>query len=169
MVFKYNSTLNCIFRDAIVNPANNDLFHAGGAARAISDAAGQEFEDECKKYIADNMKLPTGSAMKTKAGGSLKCHYVIHAVGPRYNNQKTESFKEDKKLGKSIEASLNIMKDNNLADICIPAISTGIYGFPLSKCVEIFGTTIRGCIDEYPQSFSNKEIIICNLNVREFT
>eukprot|EP00344_Euplotes_crassus_P009361 CAMPEP_0197016904 /NCGR_PEP_ID=MMETSP1380-20130617/79236_1 /TAXON_ID=5936 /ORGANISM="Euplotes crassus, Strain CT5" /LENGTH=194 /DNA_ID=CAMNT_0042443929 /DNA_START=1276 /DNA_END=1856 /DNA_ORIENTATION=- len=66
--------------DAIVNPANEDLNHAGGAAKAIASKAGPEFERECEDYISENYKLKTGSSMVTSAGGELKCDYVIHTV-----------------------------------------------------------------------------------------
>lgn len=57
--------------DAIVNPANSQLKHEGGAARAISDAAGPEFHKECQEYLKKYFELPTGSSMVTSAGGSL--------------------------------------------------------------------------------------------------
>ena len=56
------------------------------------------------------------------------------------------------------------MKKHNLKDISIPAISTGIFNFPLTKCVEIFGKVIREFIDEYPTSTEGKEIIMCNFD-----
>ena len=100
----------------------------------------------------------------TKAGGNLKCEYVIHTVGPIYNNRKTDNYKEHKQLANAIESVLKIMHKDKLKDISIPAISTGIYGFPLTKCVEIFGKVIREFIDEYPQSTEGKEIIMCNFD-----
>ena len=98
----------------------------------------------------------------TKAGGNLKCEYVIHTVGPIYNNRKTDNYQEHKLLANAIESVLKIMHNEHFKDISIPAISTGIYRFPLTKCVEIFGKVIREFIDEYPQSTEGKEIIICN-------
>ena len=70
--------------EAIVNPANEQLEHAGGAAFAIRWAGGDIINDESRSYIKVHCKLPTGCAMVTSAG-NLSCKAVIHAVGPRFN------------------------------------------------------------------------------------
>lgn len=68
--------------DAIVNPANEHLNNAGGAARAIADGAGEEFAKECEQYIEEHKILPTGKVCVTTAG-DLPCRYVFHTPGPK--------------------------------------------------------------------------------------
>jgi len=68
--------------DAIVNPANGDLEHKGGAAKNIQDSAGYELVEECNEYMHKYGKLPTGGAIWTHAG-ELPCKYVFHTVGPK--------------------------------------------------------------------------------------
>ncbi|CAI2383376.1 unnamed protein product [Moneuplotes crassus] len=150
--------------DAIVNPANEELNHAGGAARAIASKAGPEFERECEDYISENYKLKTGSSMVTSAGGELKCDYVIHTVGPIYEKNKKNHAKEFEQLKKCFESILQIMIARDFYDISIPAISTGIFGFPIKKCVEICASTIKNMINEDPDAFKEKEIILCNFD-----
>uniref|UniRef100_A0A7S3K650 Macro domain-containing protein n=1 Tax=Euplotes crassus TaxID=5936 RepID=A0A7S3K650_EUPCR len=150
--------------DAIVNPANEELNHAGGAARAIASKAGPEFEKECEDYISENYKLKTGSSMVTSAGGELKCDYVIHTVGPIYEKNKKSHAKECEQLKKCFESILKIMIARDFYDISIPAISTGIFGFPIKKCVEICAKTIKTTIDNNHKAFKGKEIILCNFD-----
>ncbi|CAI2383494.1 unnamed protein product [Moneuplotes crassus] len=150
--------------DAIVNPANEDLIHAGGAPRAIASKAGPEFERECEDYILENYKLKTGSSMVTSAGGELKCDYVIHTAGPIYEKNRKNHAREFEQLKKCFESILTIMIDRDFYDISIPAISTGLFGFPIKKCVEICAKTIKSKIDNNQGEFEGKEIILCNID-----
>ncbi|CAI2359575.1 unnamed protein product [Moneuplotes crassus] len=150
--------------DAIINPANENLRHEGGAARAIADNAGDEFHQDCDEYLQDNDFLKPGDAMYTRAGGSLKCDYVIHTVGPRLEKNRKAHKAELEQLKSCFKNILRIMKDKNLYDISIPAISTGIFNFPLNKCVQICGQTIKNAISNDPEAFKDKEIIICNFD-----
>jgi len=150
--------------DAIINPANESLRHEGGAARAIADNAGDEFHQDCDEYLQDNDFLKPGDAMYTRAGGSLKCDYVIHTVGPRLEKNRKAHKAELEQLKSCFKNILRIMKDKNLYDISIPAISTGIFNFPLNKCVQICGQTIKDAISNDPEAFKDKEIIICNFD-----
>ena len=134
------------YSEAIVNPANTELNHAGGAARAISDASGPEFEEDCTKYLEENKELPTGKAMLTRAGGALCCDRVIHAVGPIYQN-KADNSKEEELFKACIISILEEAKKNNIRSVSIPAISTGIFHFPLKLAVKLMAKIIRLFID----------------------
>lgn len=134
------------YTEAIVNPANSELKHEGGAARAISDSSGPEFKEDCERYLKENGELPTGKAMKTRAGGKLKCESVIHAVGPRYKNRPDNS-KEEMQLKDAFKSVFEIMKNYNIKSVSIPAISTGIFKYPLKKCCRNMASTIRKFID----------------------
>jgi O-acetyl-ADP-ribose deacetylase (regulator of RNase III) len=115
--------------EAIVNPANNALMHGGGLAAAIVHRGGQIIQQESKKigYV------PTGSAVYTQ-GGHLKAKYVIHAVGPRY---KDGNSGEKEKLESAVLASLYIADKLKLKSIALPAISSGIFGYPVQESSKV--------------------------------
>ena len=135
------------YSEAIVNPANTELNHAGGAARAISDASGPEFEEDCTKYLEKNKELPTGKAMLTRAGGALCCDRVIHAVGPIYRNVADNS-KEEELFKAVILSIMETCQANNILSVSIPAISTGIYRFPLKLAIKLMTKTIKNFIQK---------------------
>lgn len=113
--------------DAIVNATNSYLSHGGGVAAAIVKKGGRIIQDESDKigYI------PVGNAVITTAG-VLPCKAVIHVVGPR--NGET---KENEKLSIAVNNVLKLAQQNGFKSISIPAISTGIFGFPKDKCAKI--------------------------------
>ena len=113
--------------DAIVNAANAHLQMGGGVAGAILKKGGRSIQDECDKVGF----TAVGQAALTK-GGNLKARYVIHAVGPRMGEGD-----EDNKLLKATQNSLKIAQEKKLRSIAFPAISTGIFGYPLDKCAQI--------------------------------
>ncbi|MFZ9024890.1 MAG: macro domain-containing protein [Anaerohalosphaeraceae bacterium] len=113
--------------EAIVNPANEALVLGGGVAGAIRTKGGPAIQAEC------NTISPTcvGAAVKTTAG-NLKAKYVIHAVGPRMGEGK-----EDAKLKSATLNSLVLADRDGIKTLTFPAISTGIFGFPMDRCAEI--------------------------------
>ncbi len=113
--------------DSIVNAANAQLVLGGGVAGAIRRKGGPEIQKECNK-IGGTF---TGGAVIT-TGGNLKAKYVIHAVGPRMGEGS-----EDEKLKNATLNSLKLADEKNLKSIAFPAISTGIFGFPIQRCAEI--------------------------------
>ncbi|KPK42945.1 MAG: hypothetical protein AMJ65_07010 [Phycisphaerae bacterium SG8_4] len=113
--------------DAVVNPANARLILGGGVAGAIRRKGGPSIQAECDKIGGTFV----GGAVITTAG-SLKAKYVIHAVGPRAGEAD-----EDEKLKNATLNSLKVADENNLKSISLPAISTGIFGFPIERCAKI--------------------------------
>ena len=113
--------------DAIVNAANAQLILGGGVAGAIRKKGGPEIQEECDKI---GQTFVGGAVITT--GGNLKAKYVIHAVGPRMGEGN-----EDEKLKNATLNSLKVADENHLKSISFPAISTGIFGFPIEKCAEI--------------------------------
>lgn len=113
--------------DAIVNAANSYLSHGGGVAAAIVKKGGRIIQDESDKIGY----LPVGNAVITTAG-KLACKAIIHVVGPR-NGQA----KENDKLSLALNNALTLAQQNGFKSISIPAISTGIFGFPKDKCAKI--------------------------------
>jgi len=123
--------------DAIVNAANRYLKHGGGVAGAIVRKGGYEIQRESDEYVRRHGPLPVGGVAVTSAG-KLKAKYVIHAVGPVYGDPRG-----DEKLAEAIRNSLSKAEELGLRSIALPAISTGVYGYPLKRCAEIMVDVLK--------------------------
>lgn len=119
--------------EAIVNAANSQLQHGAGVAGAIVRKGGRTIQDE-SNYIGF---VPVGNAAIT-GGGNLKARYVIHAVGPRMGEGA-----EDEKLRNATHNSLLLAEENNIRTLSFPAISTGIFGYPVDRCAKIMLSTLK--------------------------
>jgi len=117
--------------DAVVNAANVALQLGGGVAGAIRRRGGPKIQEECNKIGGTHV----GGAVIT-TGGNLAAKYVIHAVGPRHEEEH-----EDAKLKDATLNSLILADQKNLKSIAFPAISTGIFGFPKDRCATIMLST----------------------------
>lgn len=118
--------------DAIVNAANSQLILGAGVAGAIRAKGGPSIQEECNAIG----HCPVGGAVITN-GGNLKARHVIHAVGPR----KGEGDEEDKLRNATLN-SLKRADENALSSITFPAISTGVFGFPIEDCARIMLNTV---------------------------
>ncbi len=123
--------------EAIVNAANESLRHGGGVAGAISRKGGRVIQKESNEWVKMHGKVQTGSAAITSAG-NLPSKFVIHAVGPVMG-----SGDEDTKLRSATISALNVALDHQIKSIAFPAISTGIYGYPLDRCARIMLSTVK--------------------------
>ena len=119
--------------DAIVNAANAQLILGGGVAGAIRRRGGNQIQEECNKIGGTFV----GGAVITN-GGNLKAKHVIHAVGPRMGEGN-----EDVKLKNATLNSLKLMDQHELNTIAFPAISTGIFGYPIDRCAKIMINTVK--------------------------
>lgn len=128
--------------DAIVNAANSQLQHGGGVAGAIVRKGGQIIQEENNKIGY----TPVGTAVITTAG-KLPAKFVIHAVGPRMGEGD-----EDNKLKSAVLSSLRLASEKGLKSISLPAISSGIFGFPKDRCAEILVKEASNYIKENPKS-----------------
>lgn len=124
--------------DAIVNAANAYLKHGGGVAGAIVRRGGEVIQDESDKIGF----TPVGTAAIT-GGGELKARYVIHAVGPRMGEGD-----EDEKLKGAVASALRLAWGNGLRSVSMPAISSGIFGFPKGRCANILVSVSRTFLRE---------------------
>ena len=117
--------------EAIVNAANERLAHGGGVAGAISRKGGPVIQRESDEWVRTYGRVKTGTAAITR-GGKLKARWVIHAVGPIMG-----SGDEDEKLRQATESALALARQRKIKSITFPAISTGIFGFPVDRCADI--------------------------------
>ncbi|NIM58339.1 MAG: O-acetyl-ADP-ribose deacetylase [Candidatus Aminicenantes bacterium] len=134
--------------EAIVNAANSSLILGGGVAGAIRTYGGPSIQEECNRIGP----IRVGEAALTNAG-DLKAKYVIHAAGP-----VSGEGEEEEKLRNATLNSLKIAKEKKIKDIAFPAISTGIFGFPIERCSQIMLKEAMEFLEnhDYPQ-----EIIFC--------
>jgi O-acetyl-ADP-ribose deacetylase (regulator of RNase III) len=121
--------------DAIVNAANEQLAPGGGVCGAIHRAAGPELARAC----AELGPCPTGDARITP-GFRLPAKFVIHAVGPVWQGG---SAGEPERLAGAYRASLTLARDHSLRSIAFPAISTGIFGYPLERATDVAVGTVE--------------------------
>jgi Predicted phosphatase homologous to the C-terminal domain of histone macroH2A1 len=128
--------------DAIVNAANSSLAPGGGVCGAIHRAAGPELARAC----AELGGCPTGDARITP-GFALKAGHVIHAVGPMWQGGAKG---EPDDLASCYRRSLELADEYGLRSIAFPAISTGIYGYPLDQATEIAVRTVRDTVRTHP-------------------
>ena len=118
--------------DAIVNAANERLAHGGGVAGAIVRKGGAVIQRESNAWVREHGPVPTGEAAIT-SGGSLPARYVIHAVGPVYDG----TARSAQLLARAVRAALTMADEQQLASVALPAISTGIFGYPLREAAEV--------------------------------
>ena len=124
--------------DAIVNAANSHLQHGGGIAGAIVRKGGYIIQEESNKigYV------PTGSAVYTGAG-NLPARYVIHAVGPVWG-----SGNEEKLLRSAVRSALVVAEKLNLKSISVPAISSGIFGYPKKDACRVIFREVKDFLEK---------------------
>jgi O-acetyl-ADP-ribose deacetylase (regulator of RNase III) len=134
--------------DAIVNAANARLIMGGGVAGAIRRKGGPKIQEECNKIGGTYV----GGAVITTAG-NLKAKHVIHAVGPQMGEGN-----EDQKLKNATLNSLKLADEHNLKSISFPAISTGIFGFPIQRCAEIM---LRTAINYLKSQTGLEKVVFC--------
>jgi O-acetyl-ADP-ribose deacetylase (regulator of RNase III) len=136
--------------DTIVNPSNTSLMLGAGVSGAIALKGGPSIQQEMSRIG----HCPVGGAVVT-GGGSLKARYVIHAVGPRMGEGN-----ENEKLRSATVESLKRAEELKVSSIAFPAISTGIYGFPIDRCARIM---LGATLDHFNSgtAVSVKRVVFC--------
>ncbi len=126
--------------DAVVNAANSSLLGGGGVDGAIHRAGGPEILDACRELRNTSLPdgLPTGQAVATTAG-KLPARWVIHTVGPVYSKRQDRS----ELLASAYRESLRVADDLGVASVAFPAISAGVYGWPIDDAARIAVDTVR--------------------------
>jgi O-acetyl-ADP-ribose deacetylase len=127
--------------EAVVNAANSSLLGGGGVDGAIHRAGGPEILEECREIRRTRFPqgLPAGEAVIT-TGGQLPALYVIHTVGPIYGK---EHGKEEALLANCYHNALTLAVEKNLTSVAFPAISIGVYGYPLDQAAAVSSRTIE--------------------------
>ncbi|MCX8522675.1 O-acetyl-ADP-ribose deacetylase [Chryseobacterium formosus] len=139
--------------DAIVNAANSSLLGGGGVDGAIHRAGGKQILDECIEIRNRQGKCKTGEAVVTKAG-NLPAKYVIHTVGPVWNNDEEKS---SELLANCYKNSLKLAESLDVKTIAFPNISTGVYRFPKKLAGEI---AVRE-VQNFKSETIEKVIFVC--------
>jgi len=124
--------------DAIVNAANEELAPGGGVCGAIHRAAGPDLAAACAAVAP----CPTGQARITP-GFRLRARYVIHAVGPVWHGGHSG---EEELLASAYRASLELARGRRLTSVAFPAISTGIFGYPLDRATRVAVGAVRAAL-----------------------
>jgi O-acetyl-ADP-ribose deacetylase (regulator of RNase III) len=123
--------------EAIVNAANSHLRMGGGVAGAIRRKGGPKIQEECDRIGP----IKVGGATLT-TGGRLRSSHVIHAVGPRMGDGD-----EERKLRDATLNALKLAEEHGLKSIAFPAISTGIFGYPMETCAKVMLSAVLGVLE----------------------
>ncbi|XP_075037346.1 protein mono-ADP-ribosyltransferase PARP9 isoform X2 [Mixophyes fleayi] len=130
--------------DVVVNAANDRLDHIGGLALALVTVGGPKIAQESKDYISRYGKLKAGDIAVTSAG-NLPCKKIVHAVGPMWLSDTPATCQSE--LQQVVREVLDyVMKHKDIRSVAIPAVSSGIFGFPLDFCADIIVNIVRSFI-----------------------
>lgn len=144
--------------DAIVNAANSTLLGGGGVDGAIHRTGGRAILDECREIRRTRLPngLPPGQAVSTTAG-ELKAKRVIHTVGPVWHGGGAG---EEGTLASAYRESLKVAREEGLRVVAFPAISTGIFGYPVDKAAAVALKTIADVARQWPEAFDEIRIVL---------
>ncbi|MDY6875357.1 MAG: macro domain-containing protein [Chloroflexota bacterium] len=139
--------------DGIVNAANERLAHGGGVAGVISRKGGPAIQWESNAWVRQHGPVATGSAAIT-SGGNLKARHVIHAVGPVYDGTPRSA----ELLASAVRTALRLADDHGLQSIGLPAISTGIFGYPMEEAAQVM---LQATIEYLQEETGLEQVVFC--------
>lgn len=132
--------------DVIVNAANAQLLHGGGVAGAIVRKGGECIQAESRQWVRENGPIDAANPALTGAG-RLPARAVIHAVGPIWGEGD-----EDHKLFGAVSSALAMANEQQFRSLALPAISTGIFGFPRERAAGIILEAVRAYVTSHPET-----------------
>lgn len=149
MLTVLNADLTTLAVDVIVNAANERMLGGGGVDGAIHRAAGPALLEACLRVpeVRPGVRCPTGEARITPAFGRLKSRFVIHTVGPVWQGGNKG---EADTLAACQRNALRLAIQNECASIAFPAISTGVYGYPIERAARVAVDAIRVFLSSEP-------------------
>lgn len=155
--------------DAIVNAANEHLAHSGGVAAAILRAGGPDIQFESSNFVNAFGPIKTTKCAYTNPGrlAANGIKYVIHAVGPEYNKNKTTIYNAAR-LHKTVLNALIQANKLGCLSVSIPAISSGIYGFPKYLCALVFFCAIKDFAFNQNEYSKNGKVFLRTIRLVNF-
>ena len=140
--------------DAVVNAANEYLAHGGGLAAAIVAAGGWEIQEESDRWVAEHGPLSPGVAAVTDAG-RMPARMVIHVAGPRYRaGQDNEGLRRT-----AVRAALDAALERECRTLAMPAISAGIFGYPLADAARVIASACAAWTREHPGALDEIRLV----------
>ena len=140
--------------DVIVNAANEYLQHGGGVARTIAKQGGPAVQKESDAWVREHGRVSHTNPAWT-SGGRLPAKYVIHAVGPMWGDGD-----EEEKLESAVAGSLRVADELRCSSMAMPAISTGIFGFPKDRAAGIIFSTIKNYLTENSSELKTVKLVL---------
>lgn len=143
--------------DAIVNAANSSLLGGGGVDGAIHRAGGPEILAECRRLRATSLPdgLPAGSAVATTAG-RLPARWVVHTVGPVHSRADDRSAV----LASAYTQSLHVARGVGARTVAFPAVSAGVYGWPMADAARIAVDSVRAAVDAHGDEIDEVRFVL---------
>ena len=140
--------------DVIVNAANEHLVHGGGVAAALAAVGGEAFVKDSQRWVSEHGPVRPGQAAVT-TGGGLPARWVVHVVGPRYREgQDNETL-----LRQAVRAALDAAAELGATTVAMPAISTGVFGYPLDAAAEVIVTEALRWAEAHPGILSEIRLV----------
>lgn len=140
--------------DAVVNAANEHLAHGGGVAAAIVRAGGRGIQDESDAWVRAHGPLSPGVAAVTGAGAML-AQWVIHVAGPRFRDGQDNAGL----LGAAVRAALDAAAATRARSVALPAISAGIFGYPLTEATAVIAAAAQAWCREHPYTLDEVRLV----------
>lgn len=140
--------------DVIVNAANEYLRHGGGLAAALAAAGGEEFVADSDRWVSEHGPVRSGEAAVT-VGGRLRASRVVHVVGPRYR----EGQGNPALLRQAVRAALDASAGVDAETVAMPAISTGVFGYPLEAATEVIASECVRWVQEHSGVLSEIRLV----------
>lgn len=168
MVSVHKADLSNFPVDGVVNAANEGLKHYGGIALALSKAGGPQIQQDSDDHVRQFGVLKTGEAIALPAR-QLPCKVIIHAVGPDISGHSPSNFPQAAQLLEfAVLNSLRRAEECHLKSVALPAISSGLFGYPLPQCADSIVRSVRWFCENSQVKFL-KEILLVNIDDRTVT